>query len=309
MPTVRAAERGANRTIAVLDRALDRVLRPLADLLPRRLRRAAERLEKRRGSAIGQLAAGGFLLTAATYGLIVSGQLGRVADGVLVAVGFGIENIRITGGIETPELAILEKLEIGGASLIGFDADAARERIAELPWVAGATVRKFYPDTLRVEVVERQPLALWQSEGEVLLIDATGQPIVPLDDGRYVSLPFLVGQGANVRAADFLAALRSEPLVAAQLRAAVRVSDRRWDLHLENGVTVKLPERRPAQALSQLVRLDQRHALLSRDVNVIDMRLTDRLTVRLPEGRTLEEVIEGPAKGPTIGETIAKAAL
>jgi len=93
------------------------------------------------------------------------------------------------------------------------------------------------------------------------------------------------------------------------MRAAVLVSDRRWDLHLENGVTVKLPERRPAQALSQLVRLDQRHALLSRDVNVIDMRLTDRLTVRLPEGRTLEEVIEGPAKGPSIGDTIAKAAL
>jgi cell division protein FtsQ len=309
VPTVRAARQGANKAFAALDRALGRVLRPLADLLPRRLRRAAERIEKRR-SPIGQVAAGGFLLTAATYGLIVSGQLGRVADGMLVAAGFGIENVRITGGIETPELAILEKLEIGGASLLGFDADAARDRIAELPWIEGATIRKFYPDTLRVEVVERRPLALWQSDGEVVLVDATGHRIVPLEDARFVSLPFLVGDGANVRAADFLTALRSEPLVASRMRAAVLVADRRWDLHLENGVTVKLPERRPAQALSQLVRLDERHALLSRDVTVIDMRLTDRLTVRLPEGRTLEEVIEGPSGDPIADAApMAKAAL
>lgn len=309
MPTVRAARRGADRTVAALDRVLGRVLRPLAERLPRRVRRAAERIEKRRRSPLGQAAAAGFLFAAAAYGLIISGQLGRVADGVLAAAGFGIENVRIVGGIETPELAILEKLEIGGSSLVGFDAEAARARVAELPWVAGVTVRKYYPDTLKVEVVERKPLALWQSDGKVLMIDPTGYPIGPLDDARFVSLPFLVGEGANVRAADFLAALGSEPLVASLMRAAVLVSDRRWDLHLENGVTVKLPERRPAQALSQLVRLDQRHGLLSRDVTVIDMRLADRLTVRLPEGRSLEDVIKAPDTGSRIGDAIARAAL
>lgn len=309
MPTVRAARRGADRTVAALDRVLGRVLRPLAERLPRRVRRAAERIEKRRRSPLGQAAAAGFLFAAAAYGLIISGQLGRVADGVLAAAGFGIENVRIVGGIETPELAILEKLEIGGSSLVGFDAEAARARVAELPWVAGVTVRKYYPDTLKVEVVERKPLALWQSDGKVLMIDAGGYPIGPLDDARFVSLPFLVGEGANVRAADFLAALGSEPLVASLMRAAVLVSDRRWDLHLENGVTVKLPERRPAQALSQLVRLDQRHGLLSRDVTVIDMRLADRLTVRLPEGRSLEDVIKAPDTGSRIGDAIARAAL
>jgi cell division protein FtsQ len=74
------------------------------------------------------------------------------------------------------------------------------------------------------------------------------------------------------------------------MRAAVLVAGRRWDLHLEEGVTVKLPEKGIRQALAQLVKLDAEHGLLSRDVTVVDLRLPDRVTVRLPEGRSLEDV-------------------
>ena len=71
---------------------------------------------------------------------------------------------------------------------------------------------------------------------------------------------------------------------------AVLVADRRWDLHLENGVTIKLPEKGVKEALAQLVKLNAESRLLDRDVVVVDLRLPDRITVRLPEGRTLEDV-------------------
>jgi cell division protein FtsQ len=74
------------------------------------------------------------------------------------------------------------------------------------------------------------------------------------------------------------------------MRAAVFVAGRRWDLHLENGVTVKLPEKDVSAALTQLVKLSAERQLLGRDVIVVDLRLPDRVTVRLPEGRTLEDV-------------------
>jgi cell division protein FtsQ len=281
--------------VASLDHALGRVMRPLANLLPRRVRRVAEKIERRRTAPIGQIAATGFLLATIFYGLIAGGQIGRLGDAALVFIGFGIDNVEITGDVETPELAVLEKLELGG-SLVAFDVAGAQERIAELPWVARATVRKFYPSTLSVEIEERKPYALWQRKGEVYVIDKTGKEIVTLGDSRFGKLPFVVGEGANEAAEGLLGELAAQPDIAGRTRAAVLVAARRWDLYLEDGVTVRLPEKKLGQALAQLVKLDSEQQLLERDVVVVDLRLPDRVTVRLPEGRSLDDVISGGAK-------------
>ena len=304
MPTVAGAKHGWRGVVAMLDHALGRLARPLAGLIPKRLRRAAEKIERQRAKPTGQIAAAGFLAAAAVYGLIVGGQIGRLADSLLIAVGFGIENVRIEGNQETSELAILEQLDLGGLSLLSFDAKDARERLSRLPWVASATVRKSYPDTLTVEITEREPFALWQNDGEVFVVDRGGEKIVLLDEHRFAKMPFVVGPGANEQAAEFLASALAEPTFAGRLRAAVLVAGRRWDIHLENGLTVKLPEKGAAPALAQLARLDAEYKLLSRDVVVIDLRLPDRITVRLPEGRSLEEINRDPSKP---GVAVARA--
>ncbi len=87
------------------------------------------------------------------------------------------------------------------------------------------------------------------------------------------------------------------------MRAAVLVADRRWDLHLDHGVTVKLPEKHVRQALAELVKLDADEKLLARDVVVVDMRLPDRVTVRLPEGRSLDDVTSDGAAPLKQGKT------
>jgi cell division protein FtsQ len=283
--------------IALLDHALGRITRPLVDLLPHRLRRAAEKIERKRSRPIGQIAALGFLSATILYGLVVGGQIGRVGDWMLVAVGFGIEDVKISGEKETSDIAILEKLDLAG-SLIFFDVADAQKTLGELPWVEHVTVRKFYPSTLAIEIAERKPFALWQHEGEVLVMDRNGVGIVPLDEGRFAKLPFMVGGGANETAKPFLADLLTQPDIASQMHDAVLVSNRRWDLHLDNGVTVKLPEKGVKQALAQLVKLNTESRLLDRDVVVIDLRLPDRVTVRLPEGRSLEDITSdgGPVK-------------
>ena len=297
MSTVSGARRGVTALVAGLDRALGRAMRPLGALVPRRLRRVADRLERKGGKPIGQLAAAGFLFATVLYALVVGGQIGRVGDSLLVVLGFGIDHIDIRGNTETSDIALWETLQPTG-SLLAYDVDEAQKRVGALPWVARATVRKFYPSMLSVRIEERQPFALWQRDGQVFVIDDTGTEIVPLEEARFGKLPFMVGQGANEKAAEFFVEILAEPEISAQMRAAVLVAGRRWDLHLENGVTVKLPEKGLRQALAQLVKLDGERQLLSRDVIVVDLRLPDRVTVRLPEGRTLEEVTsEGAAPG------------
>lgn len=301
MPTVRNVRFAGMASIATLERALGRMIGGVADLLPRRVRRAAEKIERERRKPIGQIAAAGFLLSAFLYALVVGGQIGRLADSMLVFAGFGIGDVKITGEKETSDISILEKLDVSG-SLVSFDVDAAQKRLAELPWIDHAVVRKFFPGTLAVEVTERQPFALWQRDGKVAVIDKTGTTIVPLDESRFSKLPLMVGGGANETAPTLLADLVAEPEIAGQMRAAVLVAGRRWDLHLDNGVTVNLPEKHVRAALEELMKLDKEQGLLSRDVIVVDLRLTDRVVVRLPQGRTLDDVTsEGgwPTKGKT----------
>jgi cell division protein FtsQ len=290
--TVSKARQGASALVAGLDVALGAAMQPLGALVPRRLRRLADRIERNKTRPIGQFAAIGFLLAAILYGVAVGGQMGRLGDSLLVFLGFGIDNVEIAGDSETSEITILEQLELGG-SLISFNVAEAQARVAKLPWIARASVRKFYPDTLVVDIEERRPFALWQREGEVYVIDQAGAQIVPLEESRYADLPFMVGERATLFAASFLDVLEGEPAIAERMLAAVLVAGRRWDLHLEDGVVVKLPEGNPAAALAQLVKLNAERQLLARDVIVVDLRLPDRVTVRLPEGRALEDVIEG----------------
>jgi cell division protein FtsQ len=272
--------------------------------IPRRVRRLAEKIERTRGGRSGQFAAAGFLGAAIVYGLVAGGHVARLADGTLSAIGLGIETVTVSGNGETTQFAVLEKLELDpGASLPGFDAHAARRRIAQLPWVSDVTVRKTYPGVLAVTLAEKPPFALWQHDDAVAVIDRDGETIVAFDDPRFSNLPLLVGAGANERAADFLHNIAAYGSVAGRLRAAVLVAERRWNLVLNNGITVKLPEANPFAAVAELVALDERERLLSRAVSVVDLRLDDRVTVQTaPQTETADETPEAvPAPHARLG--------
>jgi cell division protein FtsQ len=148
------------------------------------------------------------------------------------------------------------------------------------PWIADAAVLKLYPDRLRIEIKERKAFALWQKEGRVYLIASGGAVLETFVPQRFASLPLVVGDGAEHEAQDFLGLLKRYPAIAQSVEASVLVAERRWNLHLKDGVEVLLPEREPEQALRTLVDLDRDKKLLSRDIVAIDLRLPDRVTVR-----------------------------
>ena len=257
-------------------------------VLPRWLRRPA-RLAARLASGeiayprfAATLGTAGFLALAGLYGAILGGHMPSVVQGVAAHGGFAVDDVRMAGNKETSDIDVLEKLELTGwTSLVGFDADAARERIAGLPWVESASVRKIYPDVLEVTIEERKAFAIWQHGRELSLIDAEGRIIAPFRQERFATLPLVIGRGANERAAEFLSRLDRVPGLAARTKALIRVADRRWDLRLENGIAIRLPEFGEDAAVDEIVRLDREQGILSRDIAAVDMRLEDRLVVQL----------------------------
>ncbi|MHA1114279.1 MAG: cell division protein FtsQ/DivIB, partial [Alphaproteobacteria bacterium] len=198
--------------------------------------------------------------------------------------GFAINEILVEGRVETPRADILAALAAKrGDPIFAFTPSRARARLASLSWVRGARVERRLPDTVFLRIVERAPLALWQRAGGLVLVDTDG--VVLQRDGleRFARLPVIVGDNAPRNAARLLALLNSEPDLKSRVRAAVWVADRRWNLHLANGINVRLPQDDPGGAWARLAALDRIHGLLSRDIQLVDLRQPDRLIMRLTE--------------------------
>ncbi|TPL74780.1 cell division protein FtsQ/DivIB [Mesorhizobium sp. B2-3-15] len=231
------------------------------------------------------------LVSSGAYGAYLGGHADGIIQSITARTGFAVDQVKVVGNRQTSEIDILDRLELDGwTSLIGFDAEAARERIATLPWIQVAAVRKVYPHTLEVRVEERAAFALWQQGSDLSVIEKDGAVIAPFSGGKQVLLPLLIGTGAPAKAPDFLARIEHYPDLASRIKGYVRVGERRWDLKLDNGITIKLPEDDEDQALAELVKMDHDKGLLSRDIAAVDMRLTDRLVVELtPQAATQRE--------------------
>lgn len=224
------------------------------------------------------------------------GELKAARDAAANAAGFRVAEVAIAGRRLLTDQEVLAAAGVTTrTSLLFLDAAEARASLTASPWIAEAAVRKLYPGRLEIEITERVPFALWQMDGRINVISADGAVLAPLTDRRFVALPLVVGRGAEKKAKGFLATLDRYPAIRAEVRAAILVGDRRWNLKLKNGIDVRLPEQNLAGGLDTLARLDRERQLLTRDITAVDLRLPDRVSVRLSEeaARAREDAIKG----------------
>jgi cell division protein FtsQ len=248
-------------------------------------------LERYLPNRVGVAATVLILLGSAGFGIVKGGHveelttaLSDTRNAFANSAGFRIIAVAING---RKQLTQDEVLAIGGvnghSSLLFLDADAVRDRLKANPWIADATVLKLYPGQLQIDIVERSAFALWQQDGRLSVIAEDGAVLQPYVSRRFVTLPLVVGKGAETRARDFLALLNRYPQVRSATKAVIFVGERRWNLRLKDGLDIRLPENDVGNALATLSTLDKEDRLFSRDIVAVDMRLPDRLTVQLSD--------------------------
>lgn len=233
----------------------------------------------------GTYAALAFLGAWGAYGLVLSGGWRTAVDGVTAGFGFTVASIEIQGLAQADSTEISDRIDVSEtSSLLMVDAEKARARIAEIPWVADVQVKKLYPDRIVVNLTERLPFALWQDDGRVKVVDKTGAVTSEVLETRNAGLPLVVGQGANRRVVEAVDLMNSVPTIRAKIRAAVLVAERRWNLVTTDGIEILLPEENPGVALARVAQLQDAKKLLDRDLVAVDLRVPDRLFVRLSDG-------------------------
>lgn len=253
-------------------------------LFPAMLRRAWTVLENT-PHHLSWIAVIAFLGLALTTGLLGSSQGYGMAHRIMALAGFRIDAVRISGISELTETDVISALELPEvASLILFDVEDARVALESISWVKSVSVRKIYPNGLDISISERRPFARWQHEGKLTLVDPEGTVLAETGISRYSSYPLLAGEEANVRGHTFLEMLSAFETVSRDTIAAVHIARRRWDIILDDGTRVMLPERRAVFSLNWLERVRAGGELPALPLASIDLRIPGRIALTPRDG-------------------------
>ncbi|WP_419798977.1 MAG: cell division protein FtsQ/DivIB [Terasakiella sp.] len=227
---------------------------------------------------------------------LASMRIERATLSATAKTGLILRDVMVEGRENTPlkDLRAVVNLELD-QPILDINPQGLRERIEALPWVATASVERQLPDILHIRLNEHRPIAMWQHDGTFSLINKEGDVILTGGDDIkvFAHLPLVVGEGAPEHSAQVLAILRSEPDLNKKVKAAVRVSDRRWDIAMENGAFIRLPENNPEKAWSRLAVYNKENLLFDKKLASIDMRLPDRIMVKIDDLETIRKPVGG----------------
>lgn len=163
------------------------------------------------------------------------------------------------------------------------DLDATRERLLRYGWVQDARVSRRWPDTLVIDIVERQPAAIWQHNQQLALIDRDGVVLEQVKLEAMPDLPLVIGPAANRHAGELRQLLVAAPQLRPMMEGASWIGGRRWDIRFNSGETLALPEGNEAakKALTTFARMDKATQLLGRGLVRFDMRIPGKFIVRI----------------------------
>lgn len=203
---------------------------------------------------------------------------------------FMVKLMAIEGATPVVDTAIRELLPVNfPVSSFDLDLQEMQAKVAALDVIEAVSLRIRPGGVLEVAVTEREPVLVWRTRDQLDMLDATGHRVASLTTrAARPDLPLIAGVGAETEVAEALAIFRAAAPLSDRLRGLVRVGERRWDMVLEAGKLIQLPENDPIAALEQVLALDQAQDLIARDVTHIDMRNPRRPTLRLAEPAVAE---------------------
>jgi len=274
--------RKAVRKVGLLDRAVAAI--PVSE----------ETLRKATGWVMFAAAIAVLVVMASWLG--VPGAIGTALAETVGRAGFKVDRIEVTGASRMDKMTVYAvALDQRSRAMPLIDLDAVRYRLLDYPWIADARVSRRLPDTLVIDIVEREPVAIWQSQGQLMLIDVSGKPLEPVSPDAMPPLPLVIGDGANEQEPAYQKLMEAAPPMRRLVKAASWVGDRRWDLLFVSGEKLSLPEGEAAsaRALARFAAMDSRDRLLGRGYVSFDLRDPTKLVLRMPGGSTNATAITG----------------
>lgn len=197
-------------------------------------------------------------------------------------IGLRVSDVFVEGRVNAPAHKILEVVDVyRGDPLLKHDPDLIKNRLESVSWIDKAIVKRQWPGIIFIQLKERYPVALWQHQQKYYLVDEKGIVIGSEHFEKFKNIPIIVGVDAPIHAPRILKLLEKFPDIRKKLTVLVRVGGRRWDLHWDKTLQIKLPEMKVEEALVKLSVLMKQKKMNISEVSVIDLRVQNQIVIKL----------------------------
>jgi cell division protein FtsQ len=227
---------------------------------------------------------------------------GTLGEGI-GEMGFTLKRVEIKGAHHIRQLDVYNiAFDQASAAMPLVDLEATRQRLLAFGWVRDARVSRRLPDTLVVDIVERQPTAIWQHNQKLALIDADGVVLETVRLDAMPDLPLVIGPAANLQASQLGRLTAAAPNLKPVIAGASWIGGRRWDIRFESGEVLALPEGEEAakKAFSKFAGMDRQAHLLGKGYVRFDMRDPRKMAIRLSRepGSSVADLAPPPTAPP-----------
>lgn len=196
-----------------------------------------------------------------------------------------ISRVRVQGSFnhldENSLYAVINKVVNGG--YFNVDVDELQRKVESLPWVKQASVRRLWPDTLVVYVVEHQAFAYW---GNKSLISNDGVIFTPTEMSTAFSIPHMTGEESlRIRMLDEYRELQGYSQQMGMNITHFEMNDRHSvSLVLSSGIKISVGELNTIARYQRFLRVYDK-LLRQRAVDIVnvDLRYSNGMAIRWRE--------------------------
>ena len=202
---------------------------------------------------------------------------------LLINYGFYLQNIYITGNNNLQKEDILSIINDKEYKTI-FDINLfkIRNNLLLNEWIETVKIERTLPSSIKIQIIEKKPVAIWQTKLGNKLITKDGSIISNANITAFKnSLPIIIGKGANKDAFLILQILKKNPDLYNNVWSISYINKRRWNVHLNQGVIVLLPRTKIYDAWSKIGFLQKKYKILDIGLTEIDIRNKNQIFAKM----------------------------
>jgi cell division protein FtsQ len=158
----------------------------------------------------------------------------------------------------------------------------------QLPWINNVTVTRNIPNKITITVTEYEPFAIWEHKENKYVTDKDGNTVLIEDVSEFEDLVIISGDEANINVTSLFNIFAIDPKLSSEVYSATWLGGRRWDIRLNSGLLIKLPERNIGDAWNKLIKIYNMQGSLL-ELKVIDLRVEGNIYLEY-SGSVIKEI-------------------
>ena len=207
----------------------------------------------------------------------------------LINNGFKIKNIEILGLNHLDKNDIIKIVNAySEINIFNINVDDIYKKIKNNTWIKKASIEIIYPNTIKILLTEKKPVAIWQNRYGNTLITKSGDVIFEKNLEEFKNyLPIVVGENVHKQVQSILDIFSKNKDFVTNIWSLTFVNQRRWDVHFNQGLTIKLPSKNLEKAWEKVLYLDKEFKILNLGLTELDLRNSNQILGKINIDKSL----------------------